>query len=250
MLKQSAKSALQRLGIFSAVRLAYRRLNPLIAALRQREIKLYRELLKPNSLCFDIGANLGQKSEIFLSAGFRTVAIEPNAHCQESLRLQFANHPRATIVQQAVGSTIGTTMLYANGSDAAASLLPEWHQVIYGQQCPTPPQLVEVTTLDQLIQRFGRPDYVKIDVEGFESEVLRGLSQTVPIISFEFHVKRSEAMKNCLDQLGGLGMTDFRASDMYGNWLSPWMKDPSALVNLVEQTRAEGDIYASSLWRG
>jgi hypothetical protein len=44
---------------------------------------------------------------------------------------------------------------------------------------------VDMTTLDLLIERFGRPDYIKIDVEGHELNVLRGLSRPIPLVSFE-----------------------------------------------------------------
>ena len=46
--------------------------------------------------------------------------------------------------------------------------------------------MVDVTTLDDLIIKFGEPNYIKIDVEGFEHEVILGLTKKSGIISFEF----------------------------------------------------------------
>ena len=58
---------------------------------------------------------------------------------------------------------------------------------------------VPVLTVDSLISEFGLPYYVKIDVEGYELEVLRGLSTQPPLLSFEFHNAFLRAAFECLD---------------------------------------------------
>jgi hypothetical protein len=45
---------------------------------------------------------------------------------------------------------------------------------------------VVIDTLDNLIAKYGLPKFIKIDVEGFELDVLKGLTNPVPIISFEY----------------------------------------------------------------
>ena len=66
-------------------------------------------------------------------------------------------------------------------------------------------ETVPTTTLDQLIAKYGKPDFIKIDVEGFEEHVLKGLSQPVSYLSFETLVPDySIELQNCLDALEAL----------------------------------------------
>jgi hypothetical protein len=66
---------------------------------------------------------------------------------------------------------------------------------------------VETVVLDSMIATYGKPGYIKIDVEGFEYEVLKGLSQQVPLISFEYHFNDNSAQQavECIDYLSTLG---------------------------------------------
>src|ERR1700743_2670010 len=102
-MKQLAKSILQSTGVFPLARLIYRRTNKEIRTQRRREIQFYVDLLRQNDLVFDVGANLGQKTDVFLAAGIRSVMLEPNKFCESSLRLQFSQNPMAIIDRRAVG---------------------------------------------------------------------------------------------------------------------------------------------------
>jgi len=62
-----------------------------------------------------------------------------------------------------------------------------------------------VTTLDALIATHGRPAFVKIDVEGFEADVIAGLSTPIPALSFEFTTIQRDVAYLCLDRIAALG---------------------------------------------
>src|SRR5262249_4026890 len=155
------KLALQRMGLFPAARATYRFLNTGIRRQRRREIDFYRTLLSPGSLCFDIGANLGQKAEVFLSCGARVLIVEPNLLCQPTLNFHFGRNPNAELVMSAVGRAESSTTLYVHGTDATASVRPEWDLKTFGVNRPTTRLMVPTTSLDSLIDQYGRPDYVK-----------------------------------------------------------------------------------------
>ncbi len=160
---------------------------------------LLSQFVKAGDLAFDVGANIGNRTEILLSLGAAVVAFEPQPICAREVG---ARGKRLTVVQSAVGETEGTAQLHLRADHVLASLVPGWQA---GSDMGT--LTVPVTTLDKAIEQFGVPAYCKIDVEGFEPQVLRGLSHRIRAISLEYHCDESgiEHVRECLDLLSKLG---------------------------------------------
>jgi FkbM family methyltransferase len=161
--------------------------------------------LTPGSLIFDIGANQGQKTDVFLRLGARVVAVEPDPSNQLILRQNFLDyrlrHKPVTIVGKAVSDRNGVaTFLVDEPGSAKNTLNPKWADSLrsdsgrFGRTLAFAEQRdVETVTLEELFQTYGVPHYIKIDVEGHEVNVLKGMQSIVPFLSFEVNLPEFKA---------------------------------------------------------
>ena len=107
---------------------------------------------------------------------------------------------------------------------------------------------VEVTTLDHLIKIYGLPNYIKIDVEGFELDVLLGLSQKAGIISFEFTSEFFDQSTKCLNYLKKIGYNQFNFSiGESRKFYFEWSNTDNLILKLENESKNNkllwGDIY-------
>ena len=220
---------------------------------RQRGLeRFYGGLLGPGDLAFDIGAHVGNRSRAMRSAGARVVAVEPQAPFAGFLRRTL---PRdVTLVTAAVGPEETTAAMRVSRRHPTVSSLrgdfatsvgdrPGFEHVRWDAA-----QQVEVTTLDALIAAHGAPKLVKIDVEGFEAEVLAGLSQPVPLIAVEYLPALPDAAHAALGRIAALGPYAFNlvtGEDGTFAW-ADW-RDVAAVRGWLDGLDAQdgpGDIYA------
>lgn len=172
--------------------------------------RFYRRFVPDGGLAFDVGAHAGNRVDAFRRLGARVVAVEPQADFVHLLQRRFAHDPQVTLLPQALGRAPGRAQLLASVRTPTVSTLsadfvqragaaPSFRGVRW-----TDGPMVEVLTLDALVARYGRPDFVKIDVEGYELEVLLGLSQPVPAVSFEFLPAVRDIAQGCIARLEAL----------------------------------------------
>jgi FkbM family methyltransferase len=169
---------------------------------QRAERAFYGRLSAPGWRVFDIGANFGTKSETFLSLAAEVVALEPDARCVQALRKRFFFERKFRVVHAAVGSHCGKASFFRENPGSAYNTLSTKWRDERGLSATSSPTTIELTTLDALIETYGRPDFVKIDVEGFEAEVLQGLSTPVDVISFEANLPSfTDETMRCVDRL-------------------------------------------------
>lgn len=166
-----------------------------------REVDFLRRFIGADSLVFDVGANRGQSSEKYIKLGARVVAFEPQEDLHLQIRQLCRNSPRLVIASCGLGSTEEIKRFFLTSYDQTASLRDDWEGERIGEKS------IQVSTLDHQIAIHGIPTYCKIDVEGWELEVLKGLSKPISIISFEYHqsVKEIEKAAKVLERVKGLG---------------------------------------------
>jgi FkbM family methyltransferase len=164
----------------------------------------YRQFVNRGSTVFDIGANAGICTEAFLSLGAgKVVAVEPTPDLVR--KLKYIRDKRLTVVGSGVGKTAGILPFNLSNFNTLNSFSGEWLDKV-AQEVPSGrPQWintvnVEVTTLDALIREHGIPDFTKIDVEGFELQVLQGLTSSLKYLSFEFHSELQDIVISCIRQ--------------------------------------------------
>ena len=214
--------------------------------------RFYRSLLQSGDLVFDVGAHVGTRARAMRAAGARVVALDPQEPFATFLRRTL---PRdVTLIEAAAGqqettATMAVSSLHPTVSSlqpdfaATAGATPGFARVKWDRQ-----QSVRVTTLDVLIARYGLPAYVKIDVEGFELDVLTGLSQPVPLVSVEYLPDLPDQTVRVIERLQSLGPYRFNpVRGETGRFLWPdWRKatDTIAWLRSLPPGAKSGDLYA------
>ena len=159
-------------------------------------------------LVFDVGANIGDYTDTFLSLGARVVAVEPNPDCANGIKRMQAWQPHLNVENVAIGDREGFAELNICDRNTTISTLSEdWRREAVrcgrmGEEHWDRSLQVSVTTLDSLASRHGTPRFVKIDTEGFDDKVLEGMSFRPPCLSFEFILDFSNVARHSLEILG------------------------------------------------
>jgi FkbM family methyltransferase len=223
--------------------------------LRQRRLRrLYGRFVRAGDLVFDVGAHAGNRLRAFAALGCRVVALEPQPDFAWLLRALFGRSPQVIVVEAAVADLPGRGWLsLSERTPTVTTLATAWRNARAGDPDFARVQWnrrieIDTTTLDRLIEQFGLPAFVKIDVEGSEPAVLAGLGRPVQALSFEYLPRALEEVQVCLARLSTLGPYQFNWSIGESSQLASdrWLNASDLLAALCAPAaqRRPGDVYA------
>lgn len=221
--------------------------------LLERRSNFYSNYIKPGELCFDVGANIGNRVDAFLNIGARVIAIEPQEDCVSVLEKKYGK--KIQIVNKGVGAKEEFLDFYTSQTSVLSSFSTDWIKSVeisnrFSNSNWNKVQKIEITTLDKLINKFGLPVFIKIDVEGYENEVLMGLSHQIKTLSFEYTVPEQTVKAiSCIEKLENIDRefdcnycTGESMEMILNHWLSP--TDMKELISDQKFTSSGfGDIY-------
>jgi len=219
-----------------------------------RRRSFYGQFLGPGDLAFDVGSHVGDRIRTFRQLGTRVVAVEPNPDFASLLRALHGRDREVTIVERGLGATAGTTVLHVSSRTPTVSTIspawvedvkrdPRFTEIAWDRTCT-----IEVETLDMLVERFGEPRFVKIDVEGMEEAVLAGLHVPVRAFSFEYIPILRARASACIDRAMEIRDYRFRHSEVETTrWATDgWVTaaEMKAILGAIPDDAGSGDVYA------
>ena len=212
--------------------------------------KLHSQFIPPGTLVFDIGANIGFYAESFLDLGARVICVEPQPYCIKQLKQRFGDNPDVKMLELGVAEKRGELVLHIDSKNNTTATFSDrfiqhgpFKNRNWGVKIKVP-----VTTLDDLIREYGVPGYCKVDVEGYEVNVLEGLSTPIPTISFEYYQGFLDDTQRCLNHLEDLGEIRLNYAPTYDFTrlaLKDWTHNKEELLAKIKNSSLEyaGDIF-------
>lgn len=168
---------------------------------------------------FDIGANIGNWALANINQCNKIISIEASPITFKKLENNCKND-NIILVNYAVCNNNGNDItFYQAYADTISTINKDWltHETSRFYNYPYTEITCKTISIDKLIEQYGKPDLIKIDVEGGEYECVSSLTQKVDLICFEWASEINDITIKCIDYLFNLGYTEYyvQNSDNY-----------------------------------
>lgn len=163
------------------------------------------------SLVFDIGANIGSWTKSNINTYDNFITIEASPITFKKLQKN-CNHDKVKLLNFAVCKNNNKEIIFYHANcDVLSTINKEWltneSSRFYNQ--PFTEIKCKTISIDDLINEYGKPQLIKIDVEGGEYECISSLSHKVDCLCFEWASETNDITFQCLDYLQSLGFMNF-----------------------------------------
>lgn len=225
--------------------------SPLNKNLLNEGTVFYNQFIKENDLVFDVGANFGNRVEIFIALKANVIAVEPQKKCVDYLNKKYGNLIK--IENLGLGSKNEKKQFFEADNSVLSTFSDAYIEKVKNTRHKTSiwrkSKIIQIITMDELIKKYGSPKFIKIDVEGFEYEVLKGLTQTSGIVSFEYNVPELKTeLIRCIERLSEIGYELFTFSVGESMKMESKWYNFDEFVKLVSEEAflktTFGDVYA------
>jgi FkbM family methyltransferase len=160
----------------------------------------------------DIGANVGNHSRFFATRFGKVISFEPNPLILDLLKFNTRNYPNIVVSETALGNCEGSSRLSGDVSNLGNySIVSPIDQPLSMNQLRNKQDFeVQITTLDSMKESLRNLQFIKLDVEGSEYQVLMGAAQSIreftPFIAFEqWPSDFIDGKSKSIEYLAGLG---------------------------------------------
>lgn len=218
--------------------------------------KFYSQFIPPQSIAYDIGANIGDRTESLTRICKIVIAVEPLPFIIKKLKSRFKYNKKIIIEPFAIGEKESITDMYVSNIHTMSTLSADFIKNVYDKWSAPPIYQhtikVKTVTIDQLIQKYSIPYFIKVDVEGYELEVLNGLTHSIPYIAFEYNPTNIEKAIQCIERLIKINSHykfNIALEDTAEFHLSIFVSSDK-MIDLLRKNIHQGkfgDIYASSI---
>lgn len=220
-------------------------------------MKIFENIIKKGDLVFDVGSNIGDKSESFLSLGAKVIGFEPQSECYHYLLDRFKGNTNFITENIALSNKVGSEIMYKASYHTISSMSEEFiteakKERFIGYNWDTK-IVVETNTLDNIIEKYGLPSFIKIDVEGYELNVLQGLSTSVDYVSVEFNPELCQSTVDCIEYVDNLNNNQslfnygYREDEFFKfDWISKY-QIIEYLRSINDHVFEFGDVYIKKI---